>query len=394
MRISKRGWRGAALLAVMTIGVTGLVALIASGPYSNGPDGDVHFASPQQAYRAGVESLKKDEVGKALLALAFAADRGVLGAQLRLAHIYSEDGAHHDDAKALTYYHMIVNEYGDVDRLHPASRHVAEALRKLSGYYRQGVSEIGLRPDPRRAAQLMRDAASYFRDPRAQFEIGKMYAEGDGVARSRRLAASWLLKASQKKYAPAQAYLGEMLWQADANDRLRAQGLALLALAINNAGDDQRATIKARYNKIGEDAEAAIIEQAEQFVAAWDSFRTETALRTATAQLRALRPTAIDVMPMGSLVVSSNADDFNDPAAESAVGALMRDIRLYLPYDVVAHETDAESAEASIAPHPMEKFVRGQPPFRTEDASDDFNKVEIDRYGGKLLSVGADMPTQ
>jgi hypothetical protein len=335
-----------------------------------------------------VQSLAKGEVGKALPALEFAADRGVLGAQFRLARLYSGEGEHRNDAKALTYYHMIVNGYGDIDRLHPASRHVAQAMRKLSRYYREGVPEIGLQPDPRRAAQIMRDAASYFRDPRAQFQIGRMYAEGDGVARSQRLAASWLLKASQKRYAPAQAYLGEMLWQANANDRLRAQGLALLALAVDNSGAARREQIEARYRAVGQDAEAAVIEQAERFVAAWDSFRTSGALQTATAKLRSLRSTPLEAAPVGSLVVSANDEDY---AGEGAVSALMRDIRLYLPYDMA---NEAGSAEANLAPHPMEKFVRGQPSLQADETSDDITTVEINRYGGQMLSVGVEVPTQ
>jgi len=395
MRISKRGWQGVAALAVIMIGAAGVAALVSSGPSSESPDTRAQFESPYAAYRAGMAALAKDEPRRALPALTHAADRGVLGAQLRLARFFSADAAHRDDAKALTYYHMIVNEFGDVDRLHPASRHVAEALRSLSAYYRDGVAEIGLEADPRRAAQLMRDAASYFRDPRAQFEIGRMYAEGDGVARSQRLAASWLLKASQKKYAPAQAYLGELLWQADANDRLRAQGLALLALALDNADEAQRARIRARYDRIGEDAKAAVIEQAERFVAAWDSFRAENSLRTATAQLRSLRTASASVAPVGSLVVSDAKEPFAGAAAEDAMGAmgaLMRDIRLYLPYEVV--DSDDANADATVAPHPMEKFVRGQPSLRTEASSDDITTVEINRYGGDMLSVGAEVPTQ
>jgi TPR repeat protein len=375
----------------MTIGVAGLAALIMGGPYGEGPDSEAGFASPQAAYRAGVESLAKDDFGKAMPALEYAADRGVLGAQLRLARLYHRDEAQRNDAKALTYYHMIVNAYGDVDRLHPASRHVAEALRTLSRYYLEGVPAIGLQPDARRAAQLMRDAASYFRDPKAQFEIGRMYAEGDGVARSRRLAASWLLKASQKKYAPAQAYLGEMLWQANANDRLRAQGLALLALAVNNAAEAQRARIESLYREVGQDAEAAIIKRAEQFVAAWDSLRTPAALQTATAKLRSLRSTPLEAAPIGSMVVSASEEDFAGESRKGAVGALMRDIRLYLPYDVA---NGAESAGKGIAPHPMEKFVRGQPPMPAGEISDDITTVEINRYGGQMLSVGVEVPTQ
>ncbi len=388
MRISKRGWRGAALLAVAAIGVGGLAALVAGGPDSLSPSAEAEFDSPHAAYRAGIQSLAQEDVSEALPALHYAADRGVLGAQLRLAHLYGADGELRDDASALTYNHMIVNAYGGIDRLHPASPRVAEAMRNLSRYYRDGVPEIGLKPDPRRAAQLMRDAASYFRDPRAQFEIGRMYAEGDGVARSQRLAASWLLKASQKRFAPAQAYLGEMLWRAGANDRLKAQGLALLALAVDNAEAAQRERIEALYSEVGLDAEASVIEQAEQYVAAWERFRAAGALHRATAKLRALRSTPLEAAPVGSLVVSEAHTEANDTAA---VDALMLDIQLYLPYEVVSEN---RCADANFAPHPMDKFVRCQPSLRADDPSDDITTIEINRYGGQMLSVGVEAPRQ
>jgi len=388
MRISRRGWQGFAALAVIMIGAAGVAALMWSGSSGDEENASADFRSPHAAYRAGLKALGQDETDRALPALEFAADRGVLGAQVRLARLYGGSGNRRDDSKALTYYHMIVNEFGDVDRLHPASRHVAEALRNLSAYYSDGIARIGLEPDPRRAAQLMRDAASYFRDPEAQFEIGRMHARGDGVARSQRLAASWLLKASQKRYAPAQAYLGEMLWQTDANDRLRAQGLALMALAVSNADEAQRARIEAQYRKIGRTAEAAVIERAEHFVASWESLRGGNALETATAHLRALRSTPLEAAPVGSLVVSANEGAF--AGQSDALGVLMRDIQRYLPYDIVANDTDDEGVDRGLAPHPMEKFVRGQPSLEAAESREEITTIEINRYGGQMLSVGTE----
>ena len=384
MRISKRGWRGVAVLAAISVGVA---ALIESGLLSDQQTLEVRFASSEAAHHAGLEALGRREMSKALPALQFAADRGVFGAQLRLARIYSGDGAHEDHAKAFTYYRMIVNKYGDIDELHPVSRHVAAALRNLSVYYSEGLAEIGLKADPQRAAQLMRDAASYFADPEAQFEIGKMYAEGEGVARSQRLAASWLLKASRKKYAPAQAYLGEMLWEADANDRLRAQGLALMSLALANAEPGQNKAIATRYRKIVRDANVSVIDRAERFVAALKSFGGEGSLRIATAKLRALRSKPPHEAPVGSFVVSADDEAFG--GGDSAVNALMRDIRLYMPYDVVAKNTETEGFNDRLATHPMAKFVHGQPSLETVERSEDITTVEINRYSGETLSADA-----
>ena len=69
-------------------------------------------------------------MSRALPALEFAAQDRALGAQLRLARIYgSPDSAHRNDAKALHYLHLVAKDHGDIDRLHPAARHVSEAFR-------------------------------------------------------------------------------------------------------------------------------------------------------------------------------------------------------------------------------------------------------------------------
>lgn len=392
MRISKWGWRGAAALAVVAIAAVGLGGAIVGGPGQNGGPAQ-NFSSAEDAYRAGVKSLGDDKVADALPALEFAADRGVLGAQLRLSRLYGAAGAEHgDDAKALTYYHMIVNQYGDIDRLHPAAQRVSDAFRGLAVYYREGVPEVGLKPDSQKAVQLIRHAASYFRDPRAQFEIGRMYAEGDGVARNRRLAVGWLLKASQKKHAPAQAYLGEMLWSAKSGERTRARGLALLALAADNAGEKDRGRIARRYHEAGYDANAEEIAHAERFVTAWDGFHAGNAAHVVAAQLKALREAPLEAAPVGSLVVSQSDElvSAQGDAADSLAGALMADIALHPAGNGAGADPAEEPAEQATPPHTVENFFMDHPSKKVgEQGSDLFETVKVDRYSGETLSVDA-----
>ncbi|MFP3920774.1 MAG: tetratricopeptide repeat protein [Dichotomicrobium sp.] len=394
MRISKWGWRGAAALAVVAIAAAGLGGVLVGGLEQNGTGPAQNFSSAEDAYRAGVKSLGDEKVADALPALEFAADRGVLGAQLHLSRLYGASGEEHgDDAKALTYYHMIVNQYGDIDRVHPAAQRVSDAFRGLAVYYRKGVPEVGLKPDPQKAVQLIRHAASYFRDPKAQFEIGRMYAEGDGVTRNRRLAIGWLLKASQKKHAPAQAYLGELLWSAKSGERARARGLALLALAADNADDENRGRIARRYHEAGHDANAEEIARAERFVAGWDGFHAGNAAHVVAAQLKALREVPLEAAPVGSLVVSQSGDrplSAQGAAADSLAGVLMADIAQD-PDDNGAGTDPAEApAEQATPPHTVENFFRDRPAEKVgERGSDLFETVKVDRYSGETLSVDA-----
>ncbi len=395
MRTSKRGWQGAAALALTMIAVGGVAAVIADWPASQDKQPENRFASAKEAYRSGVSSLAAENMSKAVAALEFAADRGILGAQLRLARIYSSgDEARRDPAKALTYYHMVVNEHGDIDRLHPAAGHVSDAFRGLARYYRDGLPEIGLEPNARKAAQLVRHAASYFRDPRAQFQIGKMYAEGHGVVRSRGLAASWLLKASQKKYALAQAYLGELLWHASDAERLRAQGLAMLALALSNASESEHPGLEKRYRVVGETADAAMIEKARRYVVVWDGFRAEDTSRSASAFLASLGASPVTAVHTESLAVAATDAPVvvGDPEGNSAAAALMRDIRLHLPFDMRAGY-DSQTSGVSDPSQAVDQFFVDRSSFGRGELSEDiFADVEIHRFGGETLSVDAELP--
>lgn len=399
MQISKRGWQGVLALAIVAMTAGGLTALSMDETWQQNETAAAKFASPQAAYKAGVAALTQDNMSEALSALEFAADRGVPAAQLRLARIFSRDGRYQADAKAFAYYRMLVDKFGDVDQLHPAAQYVSEAWRGLAQYHRAGIPEVGLKPDPHKAARLMRYAASYFRDPIAQFEIGKMYANGDGVARNQRLAASWLLKASQKKYAPAQAYLGEILWRANTSDQTRAQGLAMLALALENASETERGKIEARYQMVGRSAKTSVITRAEQFVATWDRLSvTQKTPGTASAHLRALRVTPFDSAPLGSLVVSHH-DPLVANNVDTSFGALamyLHDMRVDRSSNTaVAVEGPAGDDSPAKFSAPVENFFIGQPSSKGGPRADDvFATLEVDRYSGEMLSVDTELPLE
>jgi len=396
MRISNWRWRGSAAVVGILIAAAGLAVLTVYDGDEQKAEVGAKYETPRDAFKAGLTALADENVAGALPALGYAADRGMLGAQLRLAELYRTHETHGNDAKAAAYYNLVVNQHGDIDRLHPAARYVADAYRYLAGYYLEGVREIGLKQAPVKAAQLMRHAASYFRDPKAQFEIGRMYAEGRGVIRNRNLAASWLLKASQKRYAPAQAYLGEMLWQADASQEMRARGLAFLALAVDNAVDLERDGIEQRYRQIGEDANAEEIEQAELLVARWNGLGSRGAAYSAAAQLRALRASPLGIAPMGSLVVSTRGESALafDRLGRSPSGALITDVGLHFPYELAQSDYGELSADNLTPPHAVQRLFVERPSPSLADGSDLFTAVKVDRYSGETLSIDAGLAAQ
>jgi hypothetical protein len=185
-----------------------------------------HFDSATAAYRQGIAELKSGETEEALPALEYAADHGVLGAQLKLARIYAVgNGVRKNEGKAYFYYRQIANQRADISPMSPVSKYVAESFVALGKYYVDGIPAADVPQDPVRAAHLFRHAASYFGDADAQYALARLYLDGTGV--------------DKKQHAAAQAKLGELLWRGgDEIHHRPARGLALILLAHANAKAD------------------------------------------------------------------------------------------------------------------------------------------------------------
>ena len=220
----------------------GIFAALAAGliliPVAVGSAGEQPpFVSATDAYRAGLAELKAGDTSAALPALEYAAEHGVLGAQLKLARIYaSGNGVIKDNGKAFYFYRQIANQRADISPRSPVSKYVAEAFVALGEYYVDGIPSAQVPEDPIRAANLFRHAASYFGDADAQYQLARLYLDGEGVEKNVGLAINWLATAAKKQHAEAQATLGELLWRGSDDVRQRrARGLALIMLAHENA---------------------------------------------------------------------------------------------------------------------------------------------------------------
>lgn len=244
-----------------------LLSMVAS--IAVGADDAQPYASPTDAYRQGMATLKTGDTKKSLTALEYAADRGVLGAQLKLARIYAAgNGVKPDQAKALSYYRQIANQRADISPSSPIAKYVAEAFVALGRFNLEGVESASLRADPDRAANLFRHAASYFGDADAQYELARLYLAGNGVDKNVGLAVNWLATAAKKQHAEAQATLGELLWEGQEVRQRQSRGLALIMLAHANAFAEGKepAWIQELYLRTQGEADAAVREEARSLI--------------------------------------------------------------------------------------------------------------------------------
>lgn len=193
------------------------------------------FASPQQAFRRGVEAYRSGDVKESLPALKYAAEAGHPLAQWKLAKMYADgDGVPHDDYKAFQYYSRVVENFDEEAGQDRDRSVVSNAFVAVGVYSLKGIG-ARLKPDPQRAFDMFRFAATNFGDANAQYHLARMLLDGTGVAKNPQQAARWLNLAAGKRHVASQALLGQMLFNGqDGVARQRARGLMWLDLARAN----------------------------------------------------------------------------------------------------------------------------------------------------------------
>jgi TPR repeat protein len=194
--------------------------------------------TPMEAFRSGAHWLRAGNKVKAVHALEYAAEKGHFLAQWKLGRMYAEgDGVTQDDYKAFEYFSHIADRHADDNPNTPQARFVANAFVALGQYYLDGIPKTPVKRDAVRAREMFNYAASYFRDPDAQYYLARLYLDGHGAPRDPRMAARWFMLAAQKGQCRAQAMLGAMLFAGDHVPRQAARGLMWLTLAKDSAKD-------------------------------------------------------------------------------------------------------------------------------------------------------------
>jgi TPR repeat protein len=196
--------------------------------------------TPFEAFRSGTQALRAGNTAQAVNELEYAADQGVPAAQWKLGRMYADgDGVQKNTARAFEYFSRLTRAHGDDAPGTPQARLVANAFVSLGQMYLEGVPDSSVAADPTRAREMYWYAASYFADPDAQYNLGRLYLDRNSNARDPRQAAKWLGLAAKKGQYQAQALLGSLLVKGDGVPRQAALGLFWLTLAKDGAGPDE-----------------------------------------------------------------------------------------------------------------------------------------------------------
>ncbi|MDX2259699.1 MAG: tetratricopeptide repeat protein [Hyphomicrobiaceae bacterium] len=231
------------------------------------------FTSPEEALRQGVSAYTGGYYEIAIPALEHAASRNLFLGQYFLAKLYADNGsAHTDHSKAFVLFQKIANEHADADpEDDQRAPYVARSMTALAGYVRVGLPELGVRPDPVRAADYLHHAAIFFNDEDAQFELAKMLLRGEGVRADAPRARHWLATLAQKGHAGAQAFLADLLWRGKFMPHDPVRALALISVAAKNAPQEDEVWIHDIYQNIYCGAAEGVRSQVDGMVAEWDT---------------------------------------------------------------------------------------------------------------------------
>lgn len=176
-------------------------------------------------------------------ALFASADAGQPMALYRLGSMYENgEGVEKDPVKAFGYYSQIANEHADTPPRSVEADIVAQSFVKVGEYYREGLPSAGIAPDASRSNALLLHAATYFGDADAQYRVGQLYLEKDGLGYNPLQSARWMSLAAHKGHPGAQAMLGKMLFNGDGIQAEPLEGLMWLTLAKRGAtgtGDEK-----------------------------------------------------------------------------------------------------------------------------------------------------------
>ena len=200
--------------------------------------------------------------------LSEAAGQGDLAARVEMGRRLAQGrGVDKNQGIAAAYFRGIISEYESISAHDKRGPNVAAAFLEMARLYKAGVPEADIAANPAQAFSFLHHAASYFGDPVAQCELAKLLMSGDGVTKNTRAAAQWLLSASRKGYAPAQALLGDLLWRGgDGVKRVAGDGLGLLAIARRNALGEDKAWVSKMFETARSEAQSIEILEANAFI--------------------------------------------------------------------------------------------------------------------------------
>jgi len=142
------------------------------------------------------------------------------------------EGVDKNPAKAFGYFAQIANQHADASPRGVEADIVAQSFVKVGDYYKNGLPDAGIPVDAARSHALLLHAATYFGDADAQYRVGLLYTQENELGINPLQSARWFSLAARKGHCPAQAHLGDMVFNGvEGIEAQPVEGLMWLAIA-------------------------------------------------------------------------------------------------------------------------------------------------------------------
>jgi len=237
------------------------------------------------------KAYKNGNYEKALKFFLAASDQGNIVADWYLGHMYRLGvGVERSPAKALSYYGRVADAFNPDEPEPNRLRIMVDSLVRVADAYRTGTKKNGIEQDFDRALRLYR-LASTFGHPAAQYGLGVMTLRGQGIRAKPDQGLKWLVSSARKRYAPAEAMLGELYWKGEFVERDQTRALMWYLLAQETARPDENPEIIDRLDSLlGQASEEERLE-AEARATVWaDQYPVDAPIVTPTGESRAGEP--------------------------------------------------------------------------------------------------------
>lgn len=152
-------------------------------------------------------------------------------------------GVDRNPARAFHYFRAVYLQAttgNQDDEMGPEVRMVlADASVQLGLYYLKGIPNSDVKADLTRAYNIFDYAASFLGNADAQFYLGRMYQDGQGVARESKLAVKWFILAANQGQYEAQLRYGSLLIEGKLVQSDVPKGLMWLRVAVDSAPEGE-----------------------------------------------------------------------------------------------------------------------------------------------------------
>lgn len=176
-----------------------------------------------------------------------AAKAGHLFAGWRLANMYRlGQGTKVNHAKAFKHYKRVAQRHINTSDYVARTRVTVDSVVRLADYHRLGAKGTKIKIDHKRAFALYQLAATHYGHSRAQYALGLMYMNGQGVKKNTARGIRWLLLSARKHNPNAQVALGEIYWKGQSVRQNKARGLMWYILARDSSSQEKQLDIDER----------------------------------------------------------------------------------------------------------------------------------------------------